>query len=232
MNWRNQPAFTLVELLVVIAIIGVLAAITLAATSQLRVTAAQTQCLANLRQWGVALSLYSAEHDGDIARRGQGMQPLFQIDRPDDWFNSLPPYVGMEPLSTLVTARKAPKPGTHSIFVCPAAQSTGTTYFLPYAMNMYLSPWIRPSMHKLVEIPSPSRLVFLADGPCGYSSTVPSALGYSVQARHRGMANLVFLDGHAASYRGDYLGVGQGEIAHGDVQWQTHSVGVNQNPVP
>jgi prepilin-type processing-associated H-X9-DG protein len=125
-----------------------------------------------------------------------------------------------------------PQPHTNSVFVCPSATPTGTPNFMAYAMNMYLSPWIRPSQHIITEIAHPSTLVFMADGPGGYSSTVPSALGYSVPARHNNCANILFLDGHVGTFTGAYLGCGKGAIEQPDVQWQTGTGGVNQSPVP
>ncbi len=66
----NAPAckrrFTLIELLVVIAIIAILAAMLLPALSAARLTAKTSACLANLKQSGMALQSYSADHNGHI----------------------------------------------------------------------------------------------------------------------------------------------------------------------
>lgn len=229
---QRKAGFTVIELLVVIAVIAVLASLLLPALSHAREKGKSAQCLNNLRQWNLALALYMQDNNDAIPRRGQGVQPLVQIDRPEDWFNALPPLLSLPTYQTLVTNGLIPKPGDDSVFVCPVALAATNTNFLPYAMNIYLSPWIRPTPHRLPEIPNPSSLAFMADGPCAYSSTVPSAMPYSVQARHERMANVALLDGHVQAFAGDYLGCGSGGIEHGDVRWQTGSDGINHTPVP
>ena len=57
-------AFTLIELLVVVAIIGVLAGLLLAGVGRLRESGRTTTCLSNLRQQGMAIFTYAADHKG------------------------------------------------------------------------------------------------------------------------------------------------------------------------
>jgi prepilin-type processing-associated H-X9-DG protein/prepilin-type N-terminal cleavage/methylation domain-containing protein len=60
---KKDSAFTLIELLTVIAIIAILAALLLTAISQAKGRALQIQCANNVRQLGMALQMFKADHN-------------------------------------------------------------------------------------------------------------------------------------------------------------------------
>ncbi len=63
---KTQPAFTLVEMLVVIGIVGILSALLLPALTASREQARAAKCMANLRQIGIGLTMYSGTHSDYI----------------------------------------------------------------------------------------------------------------------------------------------------------------------
>ena len=214
-------AFTLVDLLVVIAIIALLVAMLLPALAKAKEKSRTALCTGNLRQWGLAFRMYADDNDDFLPRRGQGVQALFQIDRPTDWFNALPPYFGCLSFQQLVVNSNQPAANSQSVFICPTAKEAGGTYFLPYAMNMNLSPWNLPAASRFNEVVQPSCVVAMGEAPGPYASTFPSTRAYSVVARHSARVNLLFLAGQVQSFAGSSIGCGVGDPHRDDVRWLT-----------
>ena len=217
----DRQGFTLIELLVVIAIIAILAAMLLPVLARAKEKARSAQCACNLRQWGLAYRLYADDHDDFLPRRGQGVQQLAQVSRPEDWFNALPVYFGLLSFQQMVTNNVTPAAHSQSVFICPSADDPGGTYFLPYGMNMNLCPWNLPVATKFDDVVQPAYVVAMADAPGQYASTYPSAQPYSIVARHSTRINLLFLAGEVQSFAGSYVGCGTDDPGLADVRWLT-----------
>lgn len=127
---RSHQAFTLVELLVVIGIIAVLMGILVPALGKARSSARETQCMNNLRQWGVGFAMYVNQSKGSLPDDGEdGNNPANSIrywDAAWMWFNAIPRMVNNKSYDDLQKADLAgtarlPIDGDNSLFVCPSA---------------------------------------------------------------------------------------------------------------
>lgn len=77
-------AFTLMELLLVIALIATLAGLMLPALSRAREAGRATACLSNLRQAGIALQLYTQDHNNRLPfMRDRSLTVTNELPGPD-----------------------------------------------------------------------------------------------------------------------------------------------------
>ena len=154
--WQSRHrsgAFTLIELLMVIAIIGILAGMLLPSLSKARARATLAQCASNLRQWGLAATMYFDEHDQyipldeyDAANNDMPLwTDLLDVKSASCWYLVLPPYVQKPPMTSFHSFS-----GfnylyhTKNIFECPAVNWNGMESptkrpYFSYAMNSKLN---------------------------------------------------------------------------------------------
>ena len=220
-----RRAFTLIELLVVIGITALLLGVLLPALSQARRAANAATCASNLRQWATAVHIYAHENSDYLPRRGQGVAATLIIDRPSDWFNAIPPMIGLDSYVDLANTGGIVRPTGKSLWLCPEAVDKGGSNYWAYGMNMGLSVWQGGVNNgypdRMSQVGPTSIMVLFADAPGDHCSVIPSRFvdGYNPVPRHNGRVNICFLDGHVTSYTGEEIGVNSGVVDRPDVRW-------------
>ena len=168
---NHRLAFSLIELLVVISIIAVLIGLALPALKQARLTARQTACASNLRQIGIAWSIY---HNQDF--RGK-LPPAVSFPDPFD-IRPADQITIMQCFSSYIPDAEA--------WQCPSDdaryfEERGTSYEYPLAL--------------LLALPNTDELLTLAKQSASLVTVIQDASAFHVNNANTGV-QAVFLDDH------------------------------------
>ncbi|MBI2929024.1 MAG: prepilin-type N-terminal cleavage/methylation domain-containing protein [Verrucomicrobia bacterium] len=215
----SRQAFTLIELLVVIAIIAILASLLMPALGKAKSKAQGIKCVNNLRQLGVAWTMYAGDHDDTLIPNAGTFDQANTWLRGDMWNNS-----DATNEVYLRTGRLWPYAPATSIYRCPADKSTvrigGRVYarVRSIAMNCWVgptplmsdfpNPWAKYVVFKKTShITTPSGIFVLVDEREDRIDDVFFAVDMEVHAfanmpahRHdqgKGACGFAFADGHA-----------------------------------
>ncbi len=199
--------FTLVELLVVVAILAVLAAVLMPVFASARGAARGAACLSNLRQLGLAWTLYATDAD-DTAAPSYRYDPTFRYetawDFAFDWAERR--VTGLGFVGAYVRSGEVQS--------CPDFR--GEAWGRPYSGYAYNATYIGGEdltgvpPASVGQIADPSGTALFADA--GYGAPIrghnflrapsdPLFVAGTVHFRHSGGANVVWADGHSSRAR-------------------------------
>ncbi len=192
-----RRAFTLVELLVVVAILAILAALLFPVIAAARERARATACLSNVRQIGLAHSLYVEDWDEALPHWYQARSTEHGARSGEEysfWPEMFRPYLRFELRASSSVLRcpsftwgpAGPDPGEKLADYSLMTWGQGGTGTLADP----LWRWAGPPLF-LSAVKRPAATICLTDG----YTTTRAARGLVL--RHLGGTNAAFLDGHA-----------------------------------
>ena len=213
-------AFTLIELLVVIAIIAILAAILFPVFAQAKAAAKKTQCLAQVKQVGLASTMYAGDYDDTLAPKGWGLfNPSTGIVEDHQWWggSALDFNAGFTTTYRPEFGLFYPYMKNRALNDCPTAASDfgqSSDSVTGYGVNPNVLVASGPSV-SATAMDAPADTILMADNAKTYLSGGGADLGRTetvdspsknqgagagrLMARHNRQANIAWTDGHAKS---------------------------------
>lgn len=159
----------------------------------------------HMRQWGLGISQYMDDRRDEFPYEGNFSSDIDKGKNKFAWYNSVPTYVAGKKMFMLYTNGSPPLPRDGSIFSCPETETRHheidpvvSKPFFMYGFNNRMDPNdSKPGKNNRTffrdQVMQPELTVMFTENTEGQ---LPSVSGRSTPGRHRGSANLVFVDGH------------------------------------
>lgn len=200
---HSARGFSLVELLVVIGVIALLIGLVMPAVSAARRQSRSVACLSQMRQIGLATTMYATENNGTLPRSMHSALGFKVVP----WGYALMPCLGAGPVTT---SGPAWDHLWQTIYRCPADDRPSTHW--SYGKNVY--PELTaiesggPTWWKITQIRRPAATVLFAEMAGGgmgdhlmahFWVHYPDITPEVDVRRHGRTANYLYADGHAAA---------------------------------
>lgn len=207
---RSKPlGFTLIELLVVIAIIAILAAILFPVFAQARERARSAQCISNLRQSATAVLMYVQDYDDTFPIN---LYLQFTPSGPCvfSFYQALVPYQRNGDIMLCPSDGKRVSPALAFQLagfppICPPVlpefSYTHNYGLIDFGVDNNLFPNTGRAVKSLAQVEYPVETVMIYDGSLALPGGAFGQFDTPLQARHFGLVNANYVDGHAKAVR-------------------------------
>lgn len=207
---KKHTAFTLIELLVVVAIIVVLMAVLLPSLATARASAKRLQCASNMRQVGIAIQMYTAEHEGTFPP----VVPKGSVTGSDYWWLLLPPYMMRDGLAHDWTSFNRMRKSLYCAALAERLPSESWRVGRHFAMNWTLGPNSNTSYwRKITRLNMPSQTILISEAGWTTTGTIAQLDTYYMHLAagwgssgyqggvHKDQTNIAWADGHVDSWK-------------------------------
>lgn len=232
-NIMRKTVFTLIEFLIIVTVIMILISILLPTLQKTRASAHLIQCTSNLKQLATAFQSYLGDYNDFYPL----VAPVhsWNIEAAGDagrWYNT--GFQGLHMITPYLVPgmtqcyKDRPTNPVSRVFVCPANSLNPNNTQANYTANYFVfgNPNEAPLVYKAGKMKSPTKIFITAEGithTFDYNTSILNIMPasdfenhttsgvYQWHFRHERRMNFAFGDGHAATLRPPFFGIGNWE---------------------